>query len=84
LVAARLVPTDLQGPGLFWAALPLCYLGALVVSTVLFIAVEKRLAFPRKPILVIKSTYETISSAETLTDLPVLQSYYRVPTQPIV
>ncbi|QEL16834.1 sugar transferase [Limnoglobus roseus] len=45
LAATVLVPAEFRGPWLFWAALPVCYFGAVATSTALFVGVEKRLSF---------------------------------------
>ncbi|WP_020470473.1 sugar transferase [Zavarzinella formosa] len=49
LMIALLLPAASRGSWVFWAALPLCYLGAIAASTTLFVLVEKRVSFSRKP-----------------------------------
>ena len=86
LAAATLLPAESRGLGLFWVALPLCYLGALATATVLFVAVEKRVSFPRGPERGAGTTRpwaeEAVNTTDTLSDLDLSQATTLHPALP--
>ncbi|MDB5311617.1 MAG: hypothetical protein JWO38_5819 [Gemmataceae bacterium] len=49
LFATSVIPPHLDGRVVFWVLLPVGFAGSVVASTLLFLAVEKRLSFSRQP-----------------------------------